>query len=98
MTLEIEELGGTLTTEQQLKCRRGREPAEVFSRKLDAMLESHRREVIVVPADRHERVMPAAPARRERRPGRNEPCWCGSARKYKTCHLATDENAHRGSR
>jgi hypothetical protein len=21
------------------------------------------------------------------RPGRNDPCWCGSARKYKTCHL-----------
>lgn len=21
------------------------------------------------------------------RPGRNEPCWCGSGRKYKTCHL-----------
>jgi hypothetical protein len=94
----IEELGGTLTTEQQLKCRRGREPAEVFSRKLDAMLASHRREVIEVPAGRTERVMPAAPARRERRPGRNEPCWCGSARKYKKCHLATDENAPRGSR
>ena len=94
----IEELGGTLTTEQQLKCRRGREPAEVFSRKLDAMFASHRREVIGVPAGRTERVMPAAPARRERRPGRNEPCWCGSARKYKKCHLATDENAPRGSR
>jgi uncharacterized protein YecA (UPF0149 family) len=94
----IEELGGTLTTEQQLKCRRGRERAEVFSRKLDAMLEAHRREVIVAPAGRNERVMPAAPARRERRPGRNEPCWCGSARKYKKCHLATDENAHHGSR
>jgi hypothetical protein len=25
------------------------------------------------------------------RPGRNEPCWCGSARKYKRCHLAQDE-------
>jgi len=22
-----------------------------------------------------------------RTPGRNEPCWCGSGRKYKTCHL-----------
>jgi uncharacterized protein YecA (UPF0149 family) len=25
------------------------------------------------------------------RPGRNEPCWCGSAKKYKKCHLAEDE-------
>ena len=23
--------------------------------------------------------------------GRNEPCWCGSGRKYKSCHLAFDE-------
>ena len=23
--------------------------------------------------------------------GRNEPCWCGSHKKYKTCHLAFDE-------
>lgn len=24
------------------------------------------------------------------RPGRNEPCWCGSGRKYKKCHLDSD--------
>lgn len=23
--------------------------------------------------------------------GRNDPCWCGSGRKYKTCHAAMDE-------
>ncbi|MCM1038987.1 MAG: methionyl aminopeptidase [Roseburia sp.] len=23
--------------------------------------------------------------------GRNDPCWCGSGRKYKTCHMAFDE-------
>jgi len=23
--------------------------------------------------------------------GRNEPCWCGSGRKYKHCHLERDE-------
>lgn len=94
----IEELGGTLTAEQQRKCRRGRRSAEAFSRELDALLESHRREVTVVPAGRKKLVMPAAPVRRERQPGRNEPCWCGSARKYKRCHLATDENARGGSR
>ena len=26
-------------------------------------------------------------------PGRNEPCWCGSGKKYKKCHLAADEEA-----
>ena len=30
-------------------------------------------------------------------PDRNEPCWCGSGRKYKKCHLAADEEAKRGS-
>jgi len=25
------------------------------------------------------------------KPGRNEPCWCGSGRKYKKCHLAEDD-------
>ncbi len=23
--------------------------------------------------------------------GRNDPCWCGSGKKYKTCHMAQDE-------
>ena len=23
--------------------------------------------------------------------GRNDPCWCGSHKKYKSCHLAFDE-------
>jgi len=23
--------------------------------------------------------------------GRNEPCWCGSGKKYKKCHLTRDE-------
>ena len=25
-------------------------------------------------------------------PGRNEPCWCGSARKYKSCHAQMDNH------
>ncbi|MCR5179546.1 MAG: methionyl aminopeptidase [Lachnospiraceae bacterium] len=25
-----------------------------------------------------------------KKPGRNDPCWCGSGRKYKTCHEAFD--------
>lgn len=28
--------------------------------------------------------------------GRNEPCWCGSGKKYKRCHLKEDEQASRG--
>lgn len=27
--------------------------------------------------------------------GRNDPCWCGSGRKYKVCHMAFDEKIQR---
>ncbi|MBI2299755.1 MAG: SEC-C domain-containing protein [Armatimonadetes bacterium] len=26
----------------------------------------------------------------EERPGRNDPCWCGSGKRYKHCHLKSD--------
>ena len=28
-------------------------------------------------------------------PGRNDPCWCGSGKKYKKCHEALDEKLNR---
>jgi len=31
-------------------------------------------------------------------PGRNEPCHCGSGKKYKQCHLVQDEGAAREAR
>ena len=34
----------------------------------------------------------------EAKPGRNEPCHCGSGRKYKQCCLAKDEEAAREAR
>ncbi len=33
----------------------------------------------------------SAPPLREARLGRNDPCWCGSGRKYKKCHLDSDQ-------
>ncbi len=35
---------------------------------------------------------PVKPHRAEDLPGRNDPCWCGSGKKYKKCHLRTDRN------
>ncbi len=32
-----------------------------------------------------------APVQKIACPGRNEPCWCGSEKKYKKCHLREDE-------
>ena len=29
--------------------------------------------------------------------GRNDPCWCGSGKKYKSCHLRSDEDAQTGT-
>ena len=31
----------------------------------------------------------------ERDIGRNDPCWCGSGKKYKKCHMAEDKAAER---
>ena len=31
-------------------------------------------------------------------PGRNDPCWCGSGKKYKKCHLEADEGQQRPPR
>jgi hypothetical protein len=34
---------------------------------------------------------PQLPVRVERKPGRNELCWCDSKKKYKNCHLKQDQ-------
>ena len=36
-----------------------------------------------IPTERGERMLEKL--------GRNLPCWCGSGKKYKTCHMALDE-------
>ncbi|NLF00752.1 MAG: preprotein translocase subunit SecA [Anaerolineales bacterium] len=36
-----------------------------------------------------------APALASSLPGRNDPCWCGSGRKYKQCHMRQDMEAGR---
>ncbi len=36
-----------------------------------------------------------APVRRERpKIGRNDPCWCGSGKKYKKCHMTADQSGN----
>lgn len=35
---------------------------------------------------------PRTPVRAEPRPGRNQPCWCDSGKKYKQCHLLYDQS------
>ena len=45
--------------------------------------------------DEHEEDFIPAPIRRSVTPGRNDPCWCGSGKKYKKCHLESDEKSQR---
>jgi hypothetical protein len=37
------------------------------------------------------RLRPSSVKAPAKLPGRNENCWCGSGKKYKTCHLSLDE-------
>lgn len=41
-------------------------------------------------------AVPPPPAPPDKKPGRNQPCWCGSGEKYKRCHLDADARAKRG--
>lgn len=34
-----------------------------------------------------------APVVKKVLPGRNDPCWCGSGKKYKNCHMKSDQEA-----
>lgn len=46
------------------------------------------KEVLMFDADEPEDDAPSAA-----KPGRNDLCWCGSGKKYKKCHLASDEES-----
>ncbi len=38
-----------------------------------------------------------APERGRKLPGRNDPCWCGSGKKYKYCHMEEDQRKLRSA-
>ena len=42
------------------------------------------------------RQAPRPRADTQRPPGRNDPCWCGSGKKYKHCHMRQDEDTQGG--
>ncbi len=41
---------------------------------------------------------PQGPSSRRKRPGANDPCWCGSGKKYKKCHRREDQEKDRAAR
>ncbi|MBZ4421361.1 SEC-C domain-containing protein [Myxococcus sp. RHST-1-4] len=66
----------------------GGELSDAQRKKFDAVVGIYRGALKGLP-------LPPEPARREQRPGRNEPCWCGSGQKYKKCHLSDDSGRGR---
>ena len=48
--------------------------------------------------DYEEFLAPPQPVRKAPAPGRNDPCWCGSGKKYKKCHLDADERPTAGGK
>jgi SEC-C motif-containing protein len=75
----IQRLGGELTSAQQAKFEQGM-----------AMREPWRKWLLE--AAKEGRQPPGAEGQAEK-PSRNDPCWCGSGKKYKKCHLREDEKA-----
>jgi HEAT repeat protein len=74
LQLAIEKLGGTLDAAQLEKAARARRSRHRLSSLFQRVLDT----------------LPPPPVTRAPRPGRNEPCWCGSGVKYKKCHLSED--------
>lgn len=78
-------LGGTLTQEQKQKLKKVRQSRERARRQSQSLFDQSR-ETDARPGD--EKTYRKS-AREEL--GRNDPCWCGSGRKYKKCHLREDQ-------
>ncbi len=74
LKIAIEKLGGTLDAAQGEKVERARRTLHWLARLFQWILDT----------------LPPPPMKRGRRPGRNDPCWCGSGMKYKKCHLGSD--------
>ena len=88
----IEDLGGALTAAQEAKFEQSDAQRRRFVARMDNVLSG--------PSASWQRgSTSAASAASPRRPvvrtqpklGRNAPCWCGSGKKYKKCHLRMDE-------
>lgn len=82
----IESLGGSLNADQQEKYR----TALVMRQRLTEQL-FPRKELFETtpPGEFLEATLPGTyqPIKGTKKLGRNEPCWCGSGKKYKKCHL-----------
>ena len=90
----IEELGGALTAAQQHKFAQADAPRRHFVAQLgwdaDGPGPSAPR---ALPGGRAVPALPRPHTTGQRKLGRNAPCWCGSGKKYKKCHLPLEPHA-----
>jgi hypothetical protein len=84
LTWAIEELGGELSESQRLAVDTLKAKRSRSEEVLDKL---HAKET----PDESRTV------KKSRDLGRNDPCWCGSGRKYKRCHLAADAEPPEGA-
>jgi len=72
------------------EARLRREAEELASRMQFQHAEAPGLEVAEAQEEGAEVAVAAAPVRNEQKLGRNEPCWCGSGKKFKHCHGQID--------
>ncbi len=84
----IEDLGGHLTAAQAAKAERADASRRRFAARMERLIHHI--------AEQPQRIEQASPPpsigsgtvpRKQRKLGRNAPCWYGSSKKYKKCHL-----------
>jgi preprotein translocase subunit SecA len=77
-----------LTAAQRAKADRADAPRRRFAAQMQeagkriAAQQQHIEQASSIPSESGASVI-----RKQRKLGRNEPCWCGSGKKYKKCHL-----------
>lgn len=86
---DIEELGGRLTPEERAKQAKALQERRRVTPEIEEEEETPHKEITPEP-------VPALC--RTERPGRNDPCWCGSGKKYKRCHMLSDEEQEANTR
>jgi hypothetical protein len=82
--------GAQLSREARKELKNLRAEIEAARQEIDAM-EAEEPSIYEVCADGFDVVEDETFERAEPKLGRNEPCWCGSGKKYKKCHLDSDE-------
>ncbi|MDP6042434.1 MAG: SEC-C metal-binding domain-containing protein, partial [Candidatus Latescibacteria bacterium] len=81
----IKELGGILTLEEEKKLKDVLALREKYSEQIDLMLRMDGDDY----GEEKEPIRNLKP-----KLGRNDPCWCGSGKKYKKCHWLSDQTSY----